>query len=97
MSWDDLLHAPIRRFWFLLNQIDRLRSDAAIEQLHLMASVGSAEAYKSAIDHLKQEIGQVYVWETPVTSIVVENESELDPEFDRAGLAALKARLSGGR
>lgn len=88
----------IRRFWFLSNQVDRLRSEQDLRQIQLLASVGSVEAYKHASEHLKSQTGQVYVWamKTP-TEIVVDPDTGLDPEFNREGLRALKMKIASGR
>lgn len=97
-SWNELLQTPIKRFWFLLNQIDRLRAEQGLEQLQIIASAGSVEAYKATTDQLRKEIGQIYVVQPKSPShIVVDPDEGLDPEFDRAALRRLKAKIASGR
>lgn len=89
-----------KHFWVLSNQIDRLRAEEDLRQIHLLVSVGSQEAYKSTTDHLQSQIGQVYVWkkESPGTLVLnPDNGEEMDPAFDREGLRKLKAKLMAGR
>lgn len=95
MSFDELMSLSIKRFWFLSNQIDRIRAEKDLRQLQMLGSATSQEAYKAAHDHLRDQAGQVYVWQ-PVApkEIKIDPDTGLDPEFDRAGLQALKARHS---
>lgn len=90
------MNLEIRRFWFLANQIERLRAELDLERLQILASVGSAEAYKKATEHLKKTIGQIIVFEPTGYEAVRKVETGLDPEFDREGLRALKARIAAG-
>jgi len=96
MSFDELLNLSLKRFWFLSNQIDRLRAKKDLRQLQLLASVTSVESYKAATEFLEKQVGQVYVWKPknvpPV--IQIDPETGLDPEFDREGLRALKRKLA---
>jgi len=86
---------PIKRFWFLSNQVERLRAEKDQRQLQLLASVTTQEGFKTANENLKKEIGTVYVWTPKVdTEIKIDPKTGLDPEFDREGLRALKARLA---
>lgn len=91
IGFDDLLQTPLRRFWFLNNQIDRLRAEKELRQLQLLASAQSGDAFKATYDHLSNQIGKIYVWDEAVSNeIVINTETGLDPEFDRNGLHALK-------
>lgn len=86
---------PIRRFWFLSNQVERLRAEKDQRRLQLLASVTTQDGFKAANDQLKDEIGTVYVWTPKVdTEIRIDPNTGLDPEFDKEGLRALKARLA---
>ena len=84
---------PIKKFWFLSNQVDRIRAERDLRQLQMLGSVTSLEGYKLATDHLNSQIGQVYVW-TPKApgEIKINPETGLDAELDRAGLNKLKAK-----
>lgn len=82
----------IKRFWFLANQVDRIRGERELRQMQLMASVTAADAYKAAHEHLKAEVGQVYIWRPVAPKEIVIDPNMPDPEFDRAGFNALKAK-----
>ncbi|MDE4297085.1 hypothetical protein PXK56_18010 [Phaeobacter gallaeciensis] len=60
--------------------------------IQLMGSAQDGEALQLAIDNLSNEMGKVYVWQETNTpkEIRIDPVSGLDPEFDRAGLRALK-------
>lgn len=85
----------LKRFWFLSSQIDRLKAEDDLRQFQLLASVASIETYKQMLDHLKSEMGQIYVWQPKnvPAEIRIDPETGLDPEFDREGLRALKRKL----
>lgn len=98
MGFEELMQIPLKRFWFLANQVDRLRAEQEIRQLQLLGSAQSGDAYKEAIKALKNEMGTVFVWsKNESTEIRIDPKTGLDPEFDRAGLQALKkkGRLTG--
>lgn len=89
---------PLKKFWFLSNQVDRIRAERDLRQIQLLASVGSVEAYKNATDYLKDQAGTIYVWEPEAPAeITLDPETGLDVEFDREGLRALKAGLAAAR
>lgn len=78
-----------------MNQIDRLRADAALQQIQLMASATSTELYAEQVKALQGQVGQIYIWEKAKTEILLlDPETGLDPEFDRAGLQALRSEMS---
>ena len=92
MAFDAVLNLPLKRFWFLVNQIDRLRAEENLRQLQLLGSTGDGEALKLANESLVDELGQVFVWEdTSPKEVRIAPDTGLDPEFDREGLRALKA------
>lgn len=99
LSFDELMNLSIKRFWFLANMIERIRAEKDLRQIQLMASVGSAEAYTAARDFLKEQMGEIYVLEGPTApvEIKIDPQTGLDPEFDRAGLQALKMKIAAGR
>ncbi|MGV1754829.1 hypothetical protein [Agrobacterium sp. CG674] len=98
MSVNDLMALSVKRFWFLANQIDRIEAADRLNQMEMLASVTSQEGYKMVSEKLVKTVGQVYVWKPHTPKVlVVDPDTGLDPEFDRAGLQALKARVSSGR
>jgi len=89
---------PIRRFWFLNNQIDRLRAEQEIRQLQILACAQSSEGFKSSYDHLSTQMGQVYVWQEPkVGEIIIDSTTGLNTEFDREALQRLKINIATRR
>ena len=92
MDFDSVLNLTIKRFWFLVNQADRLRAEQDLRQLQLLGSAADAEAMKVAVENQQREMGTVYVWleQTP-KEIRIQDTHQQDPEFDREGLRALKA------
>lgn len=53
----------------------------------------SNEGCEKAIEALSQDLGIVYEWaKTAPPKFEVKTEEGLDPEFDRAGLRALKVK-----
>lgn len=85
------MNFPLKKFWFLLNQIDRLRAEDNFRLLQLTAAAGSGEGYETMAENLKKQIGITYVWEEAAPRvIVVETAEGLDPEFDRTAFNALR-------
>jgi hypothetical protein len=96
-SFEDLLMITPRRFWFLHNQLDRIKAQEHVFQLQLLGSVQSGEAYEAAMKNLNATVGQVFYYDEPASAPVelkIDPHTGLDPEFDREGLRALKARHS---
>lgn len=91
-SIDDLMKLDLKRFWFLVSQVDRLRAESDIRTLQLLGSVTDGETYQQAIDGLKDELGQIYIWKEAARSVEIriDPETGFDVEFDRAGFEALK-------
>lgn len=88
MSWNELIETPIKRFWFLLNQIDRLRAERDLRLVDVSLGSRDEKGIQMLRDTLKKEFGEVYVWNDPGP---MEVDARLDPEFDREGLRRLKA------
>lgn len=96
MSLDDILNLPLKRFWFLANQVDRIRAEEDMRQLQLLACAQSSEGFESAVESLRTQMGQIYVWkpEPATLEFQIDATTGSDPTFDRAGLQRLRA-LSG--
>lgn len=95
MSFDDLLNIHLKRFWFLVNQIDRIRAETELRQAQILASVQSAEGFESAVKNLQEQTGQVFVWrQNDADELVIDPKTGRDPEFDRQGLMRLKAMIA---
>ena len=74
---------PVRIFWLLLSQIDRIHAQADLRAMRIMSAAQSQEGAQSVIDDLREEMGKV-----GYSDPVVNNK------LDREGLASLKM-LSG--
>lgn len=88
---------PLKRFWFYSRQVDRLAAEESLRMLNLLASATSGEAYSQTVEKLQQQMGQIYVSQPTAQSLAVVDENGLDPEFDKASLLALKAKLAPKR
>lgn len=84
---------PIRKFWFLFQMVERLRAEDARVLLEIGIATQSGEGVKEAYEALENDVGQICVWEAEVPKVIEIDSEELDPEFDREGLNALKRKL----
>lgn len=95
MSLSEALSLPARHFFWLWTQADRVEAQEAIQQIQILLCVNDQEALDAAMETLRNTRGvtEIYQVEHPRTvEISTENDGELDPEFDRQALRALKAR-----
>lgn len=58
----------------------------------LLAAQSSEEGIEAVTQELQQNLGVIYERNQQYTTFELEDESALDPEFDREGLQALKAK-----
>jgi len=94
MSFDAVLALTPRRFWFLLNQIQRLRAEESLALFEVqIGSQADGEGRGLMVKGLQERMGQVYVWSPIVPSLIDMDENEFDPEFDRQGLQALRDKF----
>jgi hypothetical protein len=96
MDFDQLLATPIKRFWFLNRQVDRLRAEEELRQISLLAAAGSQESYTKAIENLEKSLGEIAVFQ-PVAKVFDIKTQGRDPEFDQAGLHALASHTKPRR
>lgn len=93
MSLRDVLGLPKRQFFWLQRQADRLEADADRRHLHILLAMASSEGVEQGLKALQQEVGVIYEWGKFIPpAINLTDDDGLDPEFDRAGLRALKAK-----
>lgn len=94
MSLSSVLKMPKRHLFWLVEQIGRLEAHEDLRTLNILLVAGAqnAEVISKAVDQLHREVGEIYVYEPTkfVPQEVTMNEEDLDPEFDRASLQALK-------
>jgi hypothetical protein len=93
-KFDELLGTPVKRFWFLNAQLDRLNAEEDLRAMHWNTAGKSPDAYEAASKAYQSMIGQIEVWERPrPDEIRIDPQTGLDPEFDREALRAMKRRL----
>lgn len=97
LGFNETLALPLKRFWFLLAQLSRLEAQDDLRLMRNAASATSGEAYEAATKHFEGVIGEIYNFDrTEKTVMRIDPETGLDPEFDRAGLHALKEKFGRG-
>lgn len=80
-------------FFWMLRQADRLQAERDMRILRAFrAAQSEAEGFDAVVKNLEAEMGVVYEFGTFVPSKMVLDDDGVDPEFDREGLRALKAK-----
>lgn len=77
----DVLSLPIKTFWSLNRQVNRLRAEADIRSLRITSAAASGEAATKLHDELQREI------ETPVL---------VEKKFDEAKFLELQQKFAKG-
>ena len=82
-----------RRFFFLVSQVPRIEAEEDLRALQVAAT-----AQSSAIEKVCEELlalrGEIETYRTVInTSVPDEDPNTPDPQFDREGLARLKALM----
>lgn len=83
MTYRAVLELPIAVFWFLHDQIDRLRAEDDIRHLTVAASAQSGESIKQTMERLTKQLGDIV--------IIDKTKAVMSERLDREGLASLKA------
>lgn len=73
---------PVKAFWAMHKNIDRLQAESSLKLLQVMASVQNGEAYKRTETSLTKTIGDIIVIDQAQAAQV--------EQLDRAGLNKLK-------
>jgi hypothetical protein len=93
MSLREVLGVTKRQFFWMLRQAERLEAEADRRHLSLLLAVASQDGVGQALSALDADIGVIYEWSKPAPLNLDKIDDEgLDPDFDRAGLRALKQR-----
>lgn len=94
LSFDAVLGMDLHRFFWAHEQVKRLEAHRDIRLLRVFAAANSSqEHYEGVLNYLNSVMGVIVEFEAePIPPKAAVNEQGLDPEFDRAGLRALKAR-----
>lgn len=97
MGVEGTLELPVRHFWFLVNQLERLKAEDNRDLLDILASAQSGEGYKAAREASDSVIGKVYYRQSQMPKqVVIDDVTGLDPDFDIQGLHALKLMAGPG-
>ena len=88
MSDAQVLDMPLRRFWLLHRNIDRIAAEEGQRALHIAAMSQSGEGYSDLMEKLQERVGEVVVFDEDTT----EQELKFIPnaERDQEGFNALK-------
>lgn len=79
---------PIRRFWFLSDQIPRIRGERNRGLLDVMIASQGQKGLEWFTEQNNRIVGEI--WKTGGASSVHIADENLDPDFDVSGLLALK-------
>lgn len=82
MPYREVMSLPIRAFWFLSSQIDRVQAAESLNSLHITASAQSNESYGDTKGQLLEVIG------TPIKFDL--GRIALEEERDEQGFQFLK-------
>ena len=80
-----LLKMPLRRFWLLNKNIDRLRAEEDHRQITLLLSAASGEHASKLMGRLEKQVGTVVEFDQGKAAL-----TQANAERDRDGLMALK-------
>lgn len=87
---------PVRLFWFYNRQVDRVRAEEDLRLLRILASAQGGEAFTKEADRLNKELGTVRVF-APIERTIIVDGQERDPNFDKAGLDALRSKIRSAK
>lgn len=84
MSYEEMLALPIKMFWFMNASIDRINAQQDVRALSVAVGGQSGEMATGHREQLVLEIGTV-------VTVIDDPIKAASSEFDKAGLAELKA------
>lgn len=87
---------PLKFFWLYVKNIERLEADEDLRQLALLYYCQTGEGVQELHERLTTLRGQIQIYQPKVQQLDLDDDS-LDPEFDKAGLEALRASIRRGR
>lgn len=90
-EYDALLNYPWKRFLYLQRQIDRIQAEEDLRQVQLLGMATSQDGYAAITERLSKQMGEIAVYEPGITMLNLDDD-QLDPEFNREALHALKGR-----
>lgn len=83
MPFRDVLALPIKTFWLLHKNIDRISAERDMRSLMVMGSVQSSEALTSMTENLRKQMGVIVDLDEAAAAVE-------DAVFDSDGLNALR-------
>ncbi|MTH61204.1 hypothetical protein [Paracoccus litorisediminis] len=91
-----VLALPSRQFAFLIRQQSRIEAKEGLTQIRLMGCIHGEESLKETVDALLERLGKTETFQvvskTRSGVVNMDDVNEMDPDFDRHALRALKAR-----
>jgi len=84
MSDQHVLSMPVKRFWLLHKNVDRLRAEEDTRILHVAIHAASGESASALADRLNKQMGVVFDVDEGKAAVT-------HAERDRAGLMQLKS------
>lgn len=95
MSLSEILRTASRRFFWLYSQIERIEADEDLRHLRVaVAAQSNQEGFEQVHSGLAEQRGETMTYRTVQLPYqeADQDENTLDPNFDREGLARLRAR-----
>ena len=83
-----MLKLPIKHFWLLNKNIDRLAAEEDQRQLMLLVAAQSEKGHDAFVENARKTIGDVVVYDED--ALAQEQIARAEAERDREGLMALK-------
>ncbi len=88
LSDEQVLQMPVRRFWLLHKNVDRIAAEEDIRVAAIAASVQSGESFNELMNGLRKQMGEV---------VIIDRISQaMTEKLDRVGLAMLKGMKKVG-
>ena len=83
-----MLKLPIKHFWLLSRNIDRLAAEEDQRQLMVLVAAQSEKGHDAFVENARKVMGKVVVYDED--ALVKEQIAQAEAERDREGLMALK-------
>lgn len=86
MSYEDVLKLPLKTFWLLNRQLNRLRAEEDLRRLKISVASGSEEGFNTAHGELVKELGSPVIMEDKPNDTVLDQKRflELQERMQRA-------------
>lgn len=94
MSYAEAMNLPIRSFWFMSDQIERVQSGEDQRKFRISANAYGGEGVKDYLEELSKSVGQVYVLDKNVAVALQQPEEGAFDEL-RSMVSNFKSVNSG--